>query len=174
MGQPIQLVPRQCFLQISQYRSLKSKKIKKQYPFIFKFCFWQDFPHPVNWSPTHSTGPQTVFFSDISASVAQIKKIQKTRSIYFLILLLAGLSSPSQLVPNPFNWSPNSVFSDISVSVAQMEKIQKTRSIYFLILLLAGLCSASQLVPNPFNWSPTHSTGPQTVFFQISQYRSPC
>ena len=35
------------------------KKFKKQSPFIFEFCFWEDPPHPVNWSPTHSTGPQT-------------------------------------------------------------------------------------------------------------------
>ena len=54
------------------------KKFKKQSPFIFEFCFWEDPPHPVNWSPTHSTGPQTLFFTDISVSVAQIKKIQKT------------------------------------------------------------------------------------------------
>ena len=50
------------------------KKLKKQSPFIFEFCFWEDPPHPVNWSPTHSTGPQTLFFTDISVSVAQIKK----------------------------------------------------------------------------------------------------
>ena len=54
------------------------KKFKKLSPFIFEFCFWEDPPHPVNWSPTHSTGPQTLFFTDISVSVAQIKKIQKT------------------------------------------------------------------------------------------------
>ena len=39
------------------------KKFKKQSPFIFEFCFWEDPPHPVNWSPTHSTGPQTLFFT---------------------------------------------------------------------------------------------------------------
>ena len=41
------------------------KKIKKQSPFIFEFCFLEDPPHPVNWSSTHSTGPQTLFLSDI-------------------------------------------------------------------------------------------------------------
>ena len=25
------------------------KKFKKQSPFIFEFCFWEDPPHPVNW-----------------------------------------------------------------------------------------------------------------------------
>ena len=42
--------------------------------------------------------------------VAQIKKNKKTKSIYFQILILGGPFPPSQLVPNPFNWSPNSVF----------------------------------------------------------------
>ena len=51
------------------------KKFKKQSAFIFEFCFWEDPPHPVNWSPTHSTGPQTpFFFTDISVSVAQINQ----------------------------------------------------------------------------------------------------
>merc|ERR1712001_419728 len=86
-----------------------NKKIKKQGGFIFEFCFWEDPPHPVNWSPTHSTGPQTPFLTDIPVSVAQIKKIQKTRWFYFLILLPGGPSPPSQLVPNPFNWSPNTI-----------------------------------------------------------------
>ena len=73
--QPIQLVPKHRFLHISLYRSLKSKKLKKQGGLIFKFCFSEDPPHPVNWSPTHSTGPKTPFFTDISVSVSQIKKI---------------------------------------------------------------------------------------------------
>ena len=109
-------------------------QIKKLSPFIFEFCFWEDPPHPVNWSLTHSTGPQTLFFTDISVSVAQIKLIQKTISTYFWILLLGGPSPPSELVPNPFNWSPNTVFTDISVSVTQIKKIKK-KSFYFWILL---------------------------------------
>ena len=52
------------------------KKFKKQSPFIFEFCFWEDPPHPVNWSPTHSTGPKKLFFTDISVSVTQIKKFK--------------------------------------------------------------------------------------------------
>merc|ERR1712208_72469 len=112
---------------------------------FFKFCFGQDFPHPVNWSPTHSTGRQTVFFSDISASVAQIKKIQKTRSIYFLILLLAGLSSPSQLVPNPFNWSSKVFLTDIPVSVAKIKKIKNSKKQYPFIFK----CCFSQDFPYP-------------------------
>merc|ERR1712105_322552 len=75
--QPIQLVPKNCFLQISQYRSLKSKKFKKQSPFIFKFCLWKDPPHPVNWSPTHSTGPQKSFLYRYLSIGHSNKKIQK-------------------------------------------------------------------------------------------------
>ena len=75
---PIQLVPKHRFLQISQQRSLNSKKSKTRSAFIFGFWFWEDPPHPVNWSSTHSTGPQKPFFTEISVSVAQMKKIQKT------------------------------------------------------------------------------------------------
>merc|ERR1712110_123308 len=86
------------------------KKIKKKRCIFLKFCFWEDPPHSVNWSPTHSTGPQTPFFTDSSVSVAQIQKNQKIRCIFFRILLLGGPTPPSQHVPNPFNWSPNILF----------------------------------------------------------------
>ena len=43
---------------------------------------------------------------------ARAAKNSKTKSIYFGILLLGGPSPPSQLVPNQFNWSPNTVFSN--------------------------------------------------------------
>ena len=103
-------------------------------------------PNPFNWSPN------SVFFSDISASVAQMKKIQKTRSIYFLILLLAGLSSPSQLVPNPFNWSSKVFLTDIPVSVAKIKKNKKFKKQYPFIFK----CCFSQDFPYPVNWSPAH------------------
>ena len=101
--------------------------------------------------------------TDISVTVAQIKKFQKTRCIFFRILLLGGPSPPIQLVPNPFNWSPNTVFTDISVTVAQIKKIQKTKSTYFFILLLEG--------PHPANWSPTDSTGPRVFFHRYLQQK---
>ena len=47
---------------ISQQRLLESKKFKKRGAFIFEFWLWEYPPHPVNWSPTHSTGPQNPFF----------------------------------------------------------------------------------------------------------------
>ena len=53
---------------LSDFQSVvQIKKFKKQSPFIFEFCFWEDPPHPVNWSPTHSTCPQKLFFLQISA-----------------------------------------------------------------------------------------------------------
>ena len=51
------------------------------------------------------------------------EKISKNEVHFFLrILLLGGPSPSSQLVHNPFNWSPNTVFfTDISVLVAQIK-----------------------------------------------------
>merc|ERR1712208_210191 len=113
-----------------------------------------------------------MFFTEISVSVAQIKNSKNLVDLFFNF----ESGRTSQLVPNPFNWSPTHstgpqklFFTDISVSVAQIKKIQKTQSIYFRILILAG----------PVNWSPTHSTGPQPIqlvpnncFLQKSQYQS--
>ena len=100
-----------------RYLSIGSsnKKIQNTRCIFFKFCFWEDPPHPVNWSPTHSTGPKTPFFTYISVSVAQIKKLKKQGAFFLLhILLLGGHSPPSQLVPNPFAWSPTLFFLQIS------------------------------------------------------------
>merc|ERR1712141_544009 len=78
--QPIQLVPNNCFLQKSQYRSLKSKNSKN---LVHLFSIFdsgrtsQLVPNPFNWSPTHSIGPEKLFFTEISVSVAQIKKNYK-------------------------------------------------------------------------------------------------
>merc|ERR1712208_110924 len=103
--------------------------------------------------------PNSVFFSDISASVAQNKKIQKTRSIYFLILLLAGLSSPSQLVPNPFNWSPNSVFFRyLSIGRSNQKKSKNNIHLFLNFASCRTLFTKStgpqpiQLVPNSFSY----------------------
>ena len=53
--QPIQLVPKHRFLQISQYRLLKSKKIKKRGAFFFSSNFASG-----RTLPTHSIGPQPI------------------------------------------------------------------------------------------------------------------
>ena len=122
--------------------------------YFFEFCFWKDPPHAVNWSLTHSTGFQTLFFTDISVTVAQIQKIQKTRCIFFEFCFW---EDPL----HPVNWSlthstgPQTLFfADISVMVTQIKKIKKTRCIFYRIMLLGGPSPPSQLVPNPLNWSP--------------------
>merc|ERR1712208_31456 len=103
--------PQKCFLQISQCQSLKSKKFKRQYQFIFKFCFLQDFLHPVNWSPTHSTGPKPIklvpkqcFLQISQYRSLKSKKFKKQSPLIFEFCF-----------PNPFNWSPKLFFTDISV-----------------------------------------------------------
>merc|ERR1712208_3393 len=75
---------------ISNLWSVTVAQIKKLSPFIFEFCFWED-------PPTQSTGPQPIqlvprhCFLQISQYRSLKSKIQKTISIYLLILLLAGL-----------------------------------------------------------------------------------
>merc|ERR1712055_277757 len=87
--QPIQLVPKHRFSDISVMVAL-IKKFQKTKSIYFRILVPGGPPHPVNWSPTHSTGPQTPFFSDISVTVALIKKFQKTKSIYFQIFVPGG------------------------------------------------------------------------------------
>ena len=79
------------------------------------------------------------FSTDISVSVAQIEKFQKARWLYFLILLLGGPSPPSQLVPNPFNWSPNNVFLQISLYRSlKSQKFKKQGGFIFEFCLSLG------------------------------------
>ena len=51
--------------------------------------------------------------TDISNGRSNKKKL-KNKSTSFWSLLLGRLFPPSQLVPNPFNWSPNTFFLQIS------------------------------------------------------------
>merc|ERR1712001_476813 len=131
-------VPKNCFSQKSQYWLLKSKNSKNLVYLFSNFDSGrtrQPVPNPFNWSPTHSTGPQKLFFTEISVSVAQIKKNQKN----FVHLFLNFDSGRTiQLVPNPFNWSqthstgPQKLFfTDISVSVAQIKKFKKLSPFIF-------------------------------------------
>ena len=75
-------------------------------------------------------------------------------------MLLAGLSSSSQLVPNPFNWSPKVFLTDISVSVAKIKKIKKNVHLFLNFAPGRTLLTQSidpqpiQLVSIPSNWSP--------------------
>jgi len=76
-------------------------------------------------------------------------------------MLLGGPSPPSQLVPNPFNWSLSTVFCRYLGNGRSNPKKSKNEVHFFLrILLLKGPSPPSQLVPNPFNWSP------KTVFYR--------
>ena len=134
--------------------------------FMFLFQYHQfstlAIPSPLLWRFPKSWNPYNVksFLTDISLSVAQIKKFQKTRWFYFLILLLGGPSPPSQLVPNPFNWSPNTVFYRYLSNSGSNQKISNNKVHFFLqILLLGGPSPPIQLVP-------------KHRFLRISQYRS--
>ena len=70
---------------------------------------------PLSWStlviPLHeiqqSLHSKSVFCRNISNGRSSQKISKKQWWFYFPILLLGGPSPPSQLVPNPFNWSPN-------------------------------------------------------------------
>ena len=72
----------------------------------------------------------------------------KTRCIYFRILVLGGPSPPSQLVPNPFNWSPKSVFYRYLSNGHSNPKNSKNE-----VHLFSNFGSRRTL--------PTQSTGPQ-------------
>ena len=71
---------------------------------VFQYIFLQflksvDSVPPLLWRFPKSWNPYNVksFLTDISLSVAQIKKFQKTRWFYFLILLLGGPSQPTKM-----------------------------------------------------------------------------
>ena len=69
---------------ISSYLA-QIKKIEKNKVHLF-FNFGSGWPP--NWSPSHSTGPQTPFLTDISVTVAQIKTFKKQSAFVFLISVL--------------------------------------------------------------------------------------
>ena len=92
--------------------------------------------------------------------VAQIKRIKKTKSNFFSRILLLGSSSPpSQLFPNPFNWSPNTVFYRY-LNIGRSNKKKRLSTFLFKFCFWEDST-------HPVNWSPTHSTGPQTLFFTV-------
>ena len=94
------------------------------------------------------------FFNRYLGNGRSNPKNSKNEVHFFLrILLLKGPSPPSQLVPNPFNWSPNTVFCRYLSNGHSNKKIPNTKCIFYWIMLLGGPSPPSQLVPNPFNWS---------------------
>ena len=115
------------------------------------------------WIPFSETGSTDIpcvgyvceFLVSRVARVAQIKKIQKTKPIYFRILILGGPVNwspthstgpqPIQLVPKPFNCSPKTVFYRY-LSISRSNKKNN---------LFSNFASGKTL--------PTHSTGPQPI-----------
>merc|ERR1711863_161048 len=106
-------------------------------------------------------GPSHFRISNLwSVTVAQIKKNQKTKSIYFQILLLGG----------PVNWSPTHSTGPQPIQLVPkncfLQKSQyqslKSKNSKYLVHLFSNFDSGrtSQLAPNPFNWSP------KTVFYR--------
>ena len=70
-----------------------------------------------------------VTLSDFQSMVSNGRsnqKIQTTKSIYSRFLLPGGPSPPSQLVPNPFNWSPKTVYRNPSIGRSN-KKISKNK-----------------------------------------------
>ena len=55
--------------------------------------------------------------ADISVPVAQIKIFKKQTAFFFNFGFQTAQPQPIQLVPNQFNWYPNTVLANISVPV---------------------------------------------------------
>jgi len=136
-----------------------------KHPF-FVIYIWTDHCNPFNWSPTHSTGPQ---------SIQLVPKFQ-----YWLIHCQNGqfwqnkliLSfhcvspQPSQVVPGSFNWSsPHSTGPQVPVlaySVPKWPILTKQTDTIFSLCITSTQSSGPrliQLVLTPFNWSPNFSSG---------------
>merc|ERR1712055_528367 len=84
---------------------------------------------PVNWSPTHSTGPQPIQLvpKNCFLQKSQYRSL-KSKRLKNLVHLFSNFDSgrTSQLVPNPFNWYPKTVFyRNLSIGRSN-KKIQKT------------------------------------------------
>ena len=95
-------------------------------------------------APTHvrcpSVRPSHFRISKLwSVTVAKIKKVQKTKSIYFRILLLGGpvnWSPTHSTGPQPIQLVPKNCFLQKSVSVAQIKKNKKTLFYFILIIVV--------------------------------------
>ena len=122
---------------------------------------------PVLWRPPKSRNPYNVkpFLTDISATVAQIQKFQKTRCIFFEFWFW---SAPSQLVSNPFNWSPNTVFYRYLGISCSNPNNSKNKVHFFSSNFASGrTLHTNSTGPQPIQLVPKH------CFLQICQYRLP-
>ena len=84
----------------------------------------------------------------------------------FRFFFLGGPTPPSQLVPNPFNWSPNTVFYRY-LCIGRSNPKNSKNKLHFIFNFASG------------RTLPTQSTGPQPTqlvpknsFLQKSLYRS--
>ena len=124
--------PLQCKTVFNRYLSnnRSNQKIQKTKCIFFEFCFWEDPLHPVIWSPTHSTSPQTLFFTDISVTVAQIQKIKKKVHLFSNFASGRTLSTQSN-GPQPIQLVPKTVFyKKISIGNSNKKKFKKRRVKY--------------------------------------------
>ena len=89
------------------------------------------------------------FLTDISVMVAQIKNFLKTKCIYFRILVWGSPPAPNQLIPKPFNWSPNTVLTDIHCWVEPSLLLSSFISVSFLDLGHRGGWTSSEECRDP-------------------------
>merc|ERR1712055_890095 len=109
-----------------------------------------------------------VTLSDFQSLVSNGRSNQKSSKNKVHLFLNFASGRTSQLVPNPFNWSPAHSTGPQKLFFLQKSQYRslKSKNSKNLVHLFLNFDSerTSQLVPNPFNWSPTHSTGPQKLF----------
>ena len=97
--------------------------------------------------------PKHRFFTDISVSVAQIKKF-KIRGAFFSNFASGRTFLTQSTGPQaPF-------FTDIWVSVAQIKKLKKTRCFFSSSYFASG-----RTLPTQSTGPKPNSTGPQALFF---------
>ena len=82
---------------------------------------------------------------NIYSYLAQIKKNKKTKCILFLNFGSGWPPTPSQLVPKPFNWSPNTVLTDIHCWVEPSLLLSSYTLILprYLVRHMTQICSKS-------------------------------
>ena len=114
--------------------------------------------------PTQSTGSQPIqlvprhrfFYRYLDIGRSNNFFLQKTRWFYFRILLLGGPSPPSQLVPNPFNWSPNTFFYRYLAIGRSNQKISKNKVHFFSNFASGRTLPTQSTDPQPIQLVPKH------------------
>merc|ERR1712208_7681 len=119
---------------------------------------------PANWSPTHSTGLQPIQLvpKNCLLQKSQYRSL-KSKNSKNLVHLFSNFDSgrTSQLVPNPFNWSPITIFYR-NLSIGRSNQKNKKNLVHLFSNFDSGrTLPTSQLVRNPFK-----IVFLQSVFFQ--------